>query len=224
MRIEKEILSSHFKNAVAEQIKKDYENRGYKVELNVKLNGYNADLTAKKDDKTKVFVIRTSALSPEKRDQFDNLRKYAKLHPDCEIEVVFAFLPRDKEIEIDQISDVLFDWFSSRTPDELTELSAQINIDEVHNIILQRLHIKPDNTIHVEGTGTVDVELHFDLSPQNEFDGKISYAAIPFEFNLALAQVNGELRLKEVLELEVDTSGYVAEKAEMGEEEIYADS
>ncbi|NQU05023.1 MAG: hypothetical protein HQ568_02940 [Calditrichaeota bacterium] len=214
MQIDRGILIQHFHQAVSDQVKKDYESKGYSVCAECSLGDYRADLVAKNDHETVVIEIKSGSLSPEKRELHRNLREYVRSQGDYRFVVIYASPPRDKDIEIDKITEILHDILINDMPNNLDELSThtsldEVVLDEVVDVDLDQIHLKSDNTIRVEGTGTVGVELQFGSGSDNRNDdGHITYATFQMNFSLDLVQSNGNLDLKEIIELEIDTTSW----------------
>ncbi len=209
MQIDRGILIQHFEKAVADQVKKDYESKGYSVYEEHSLGNYRADLVAKKDSETVVIEIKSGSLSPRKRELHRNLREYVESQENCRFIVIYASPPKDKDIEIDKITGILHAILKKDIPNNLDELSTHTSIDEIVDVDLDQIHLKSDNTIRVQGTGTVGVELQYGSGSDNRNDdGHITYAAFQINFSLDLVQSNGDLDLKEIIELEVDTTSW----------------
>ncbi|WP_339811900.1 hypothetical protein, partial [Zunongwangia profunda] len=117
--------------------------------------------------------------------------------------------PKDKNINIYDFEQILWDYLTFNLPDELNILSTHSRIEEIFEIDLDEIEIK-DKSIYVKGDGILSVELQYGSDgDQIRGDGLKMTDTYPFGFELTLEyDSDRKLKIIEVDKLEVDTNSF----------------
>ncbi|MCL2144762.1 MAG: hypothetical protein FWH43_04635 [Endomicrobia bacterium] len=208
MEIKKKYFEKYLHSIAIEQIAEDYLKNGYSVSKEQHIGKYRADLVAKKGDETIVIEVKSGKMTPEKKDTIKYLSDYVREQGNYKFLVVFAALPEEKKLEIDNIESLLLNYIIHNLSDEIDELSTHSTIDEISEINIDEIQIS-EKSIFAKGTGIVDVELQFGSDGDQDRDmGFRANMNFPFEFEIILKYNNGALQIDDVKKLEFDTSDY----------------
>lgn len=204
MKIRDDVLIKAFEEAAIEQIAKDYVQQGYSVERGAKIGRLRADLVAKKDDKVTVFEFKSGRWNAKKAKAAAKLRSYVAHDLAGEFKLVLVNLPREREIFIDGIEEILYQILYEDTS-QVDNLATHVTLDEVSDVDISSVDIDTER-IDVLGSGSVSYELQYGSdSDMRHGDGVRSTEFFPFTFRLYL---NHDLSVNEVEEIDIDTSSF----------------
>ncbi len=201
MEIRKGHYAKYLHDIAIDQIAEDYREKGYTVNKEVPLGTYHADLVATKENQNIVVEVKTGKLTPERKKKITELADYVNELGNYQFKVAIAKLPKDKELKIDNLEHVLFDYLSKNVPAELNGLSKQ-TLDKITDIFLNKLVVS-NNAILVEGSGIIAVKLDLVSDNQTAFTTDEN---IPFDFEAHLSNHQGNLMVSKFTHLEIDTS------------------
>lgn len=209
MEIKKKYFYKYLHEIAIEQIKDEYVDKGYKVLTEFKLGRNSADLVAKKGEETIVFEIKSGKTSPIEKERISQIADYVKNKTNYKFLLVVATPPKEKNLEIDDLEQLLFEHFFEEFPPELMDLSSHTTLDEVADVDIDEIRIS-GNWIFVNGTGVVGLELEYgNAGDHGEGEGYLTNDSFPFDFELTLGyDESGKLYIHEVDKLEVDTSSF----------------
>ena len=204
MKIRDDVLIKAFEEAAIEQIAKDYVQQGYSVEREAKIGRLRADLVAKKDDKVTVFEFKAGRWNAKKAKAAAKLRNYVAHDLAGEFKLVLVNLPREREIFIDGIEEILYQILHEDTS-QVDHLATHVTLDEVSDVDISSVDIDTER-IDVIGSGSVSYELQYGSdSDMRHGNGVRSTESFPFTFRLYL---NHDLNVDEVEEIDIDTSSF----------------
>ncbi len=209
MEIKKKYLSKYLHDIAIEQIKEDYENRGYKVLLEKRIGKFIADIVAEKKDDKVVLEIKTGRMTPDRRKKLASIADFIQESGEYRFMVVVATPPKEKRLEIENFEQILWEYLLDNLPDEIDMLSTHSRIDEIIEIDLDEIEIKSKN-IFVKGIGVLSAELQYgsdgDQAKGHGFEMTDTY---PFDFELTLEyNADKDLKIMEVDKFDVDTRSF----------------
>jgi len=203
MEIQKRFLRKYIHQIAIDQLEFQYRNDGYEVKKEEKIGNYRADLVAKKDKETIVIEVKAGRLNEERRKAIASIGDYVKNQGDYRFLIVVATEPKEKEIEIANLDQTLYEFMSEDIPENLRSLSSNTRLVEISGASISKLTINK-NIISVVGTASLEV----DLTYGSESEGISLTDAYPFNFQVFL-QYNSFGNLVVVdASFEVDTSSY----------------
>lgn len=202
MEIRKGHYAKYLHDIAIDQIANDYEEKGYTVSKEVPLGTYRADLVATKENQNIVVEVKAGKLTPKRKKKLAELADYVNELGNYQFKVAIAKLPKDKELKIDNLEHVLFEYFSKNSPAGLNELSEHTTLDKITDIFLNKLVVS-NNAILVEGSGIIAVKLDLVSDNQTAFTTDEN---IPFDFEAHLSNHQGNLMVSKFTHLEIDTS------------------
>lgn len=209
MEIKKKYLTKYLHDIAIEQIADEYVKMGYAVGKEVMLGKFIADIIAEKGDEKIVIEVKSAKLTAEKKQQLAGLADYVNNLGGYKFLVVLASPPKEKNIELRGIEQLITDYIHNELPSSLDGLSTHTRPDEVNDVTIDKITIS-GNMFLVEGEGVVSVELQFD-SDGDQINGESfkTYDNFPFQFKMTVAyDKTSKLKIMEVDKLSIDTSSY----------------
>jgi len=205
MRINKNYLRKYYHAAAAEQLRDEYRNQGYDVNLEERIGPYRIDMVARKGEETIFFEIKTGDVRAETKRRIKDLSEYIKKeYPKGKFLLLAVRYPDDDTIEIDGIDGILFDYFvSNGTPSDLDELSTHTIIDDILDVTINRIEISHEG-IWIDCEGQVSVDMSYGSGKDEESFGM----TFPFFLKGTLQYKGDELKLDDVEEFRADTSEF----------------
>lgn len=201
MEIEKRFLLKHYEQAALDQLSFEYSQQGYEVLREHRIDNYQFDLVAKKDDEIIVFEIKTGVWVADRREEVQQLRNFAVHKLKAKFKLVLVNLPNEPEIEIEGLEAVFPDLLAGHFINDFSRLATHFWIDEVNDIQFDKLFIRKTE-YEIKGNGTVIVGLQYGSDGDyKEDDGLRWTESFHFSFHLLL---NEKLDIKEVYELDID--------------------
>ncbi len=201
MEIQEGILIKHYVKAALEQLTSEYMQKGYDVFLEHQVDKFHFDLVAKKGDETIVFEIKVGEWVTSKRQAVQQLRNFAVHRLGAKFKLVLVNLPREPEIEIEDLECILPDVLAEHFLDEFSRMATHFWIDEVSDITFTELHVKKTE-LEIKGSGIVSVGFQYGSDFDYKEDNGLRWTdSFDFDFHLLLDR---ELNIKEVYELEID--------------------
>jgi len=198
-------LERYLEQAKIDEIREEWEARGYKSTGQKELDGVTVDLVMRRGDETVVFEVRTAKSLARSRKAAAKLGELAANHPNTTFHLVVANPPREKEIRIDGLEGAIFQHILENTPPELDELSSHTSVESLDDIEVWGVQIHPGR-IQARGSGVVSVRLQYGSDAELEgADGAVSHEAFPLEFAVTL---DPDLGITDVGLLKVDTSSF----------------
>jgi len=153
-----------------------------------------ADLVATKENQNIVVEVKAGKLTPDRKKKLAELADYVNELGNYQFKVAIAKLPQDKELKIDNLEQIFFDYFSENTPNEITKLATH-TIKEIPNIFLNKLVVS-NNALIAEGSGIIRTKVQ-SLADEN----------IPFDFKVQLSfRDKGNIQIDKFIILDIDTS------------------
>jgi hypothetical protein len=208
VEIKRKYLHKYLHELAIEQLSDEYRQNGYAVSTSEKLGSYETDFIARRSDEVIVIEIKTGRLTPERRKQIAALADYVRsIKKGYKFFAVVATPPKEKKLEIDNLSTLLTSYLIEHLPNELDELSTHTRIESVSDIDIDELTIEGDK-VYVVGDGAIDVELQIGSDGDVRTDyGFVSHESFPFTFSIVLGFTRElKLEVEEFEELEIDTS------------------
>jgi hypothetical protein len=205
MKVRDEIARRYWRLAAIEEVRARFEAEGFRVNTEVAVGRFNADLVAKHGTRQVVVEFKLAGGRPDRDDEAVGLRNEVVHKLGAEFQLVWVAPPREREIEIEGLEGVLCEWLTENVPSALESLSTHTYIDDVSDLFLSEVTVRR-NHIEVEGDATVLVDLNYGSSSDSERgDGATHADGYPFHFDIVL---NMNLDITEVKELHVDTSSF----------------
>ncbi len=210
MEISKQLLFRNIHFLAIEQLAEEYKAKGYRVKKETKIGGFQADLIAEKGDEKIVFEVKAGRMTPAKKKHLAELADYINSLGNYKFKVVIATPPKEKNIQISGIEDIIFEHLLNKLPSELDELSTHTTVEAVSDLEIHDLKIHEKNSINILGHCIVDVRIQFGSDGDaRRGDGHYQYESFPMEFDLYLSYNDkGKLFIGEEINLEVNTDSY----------------
>lgn len=182
MQIKNIYLQRCYHMVAEEQIAEEYRKKGYKVSKEYHLGEYIADLFVENDTEKIVIEVKTGNLSKNRLKKLGNLADYVRTLGDYKFRIAVVTPPKNREISVEGIEDILMDEMNRNLPNEIDELSNKSYIKKVYNIDIENISVK-DNKLHCIGCGMLEVGLKFDSEIKDNND---SVYVGPFSFDILL--------------------------------------
>lgn len=210
MEINKQLLYRNLHFLAIEQLAEEYTEMGYKVEKGSKIGKFQTDLIAIKDDEKIVIEVKAGRMDISKKKELAKLADYINSLGGYKFKVVIATPPKEKNIQISEFEDMIFESLINDLPPELDELSTHTTIETVSDVEIHDLIIHRKNDINVIGQGVVEVRIQFGSDGDaRRGDGHFQYESFPFDFDLYLSYgSDGKLNINENANIDVDTDSY----------------
>lgn len=210
MEINKQLLYRNLHFLAIQQLAEEYTEKGYKVEKESKIGKFQADLIAIKNDEKIVIEVKAGRMDSSRKKQLAKLADYINSLGGYKFKVVIATPPKEKNIQISEFEDMIFDYLINDLPSELDELSTHTTIETVSDVEIHDLIIHRKNEINVIGQGVVEVRIQFGSDGDaRRGDGHFQYESFPFDFDLYLSyRIDGKLSINEDANIDIDTDSY----------------
>ncbi|MEW6273905.1 MAG: hypothetical protein AB1556_02160 [Bacillota bacterium] len=186
-------------NEIAQEMIK----KGYRVEQEYRLKGYSFDLMAEKGNERIFFEVKSANALSGYRKILRQMAAAVQEINNATFKLVVVNPPRQKNIEIENLEDILFQCFLNDLPAELDALSTHTRISDISDAEVLEVEINKDD-IRVSGEGLVTVSLQYGADSEQE-DEELIYDTFPFKFQVLL---NHQLELIECAKIEVDVSSF----------------
>jgi len=204
VQIRQEIAERYWLNAAIEEAATKYISEGYEVTKDAPIGNMRADLIARKGDNLIVVEFKMGNWPAQRTDEVRQIRNEVVHRLGGKFNLVVVAPPKEKDIEIEGIEDVLYNIFLENLG-ELDELSTHTHVEEVSDVTITSINIEQNQT-QVQGEGIVSVELNWGSSSDRTSDeGATSYDSFSFDFSIILDK---DLKPIEIEHLKVDVSGY----------------
>ncbi len=165
-----------------EKICRDLKKQGF----NVRKCGDNHiyDIYAEKGDEKRIYELKIGKYKIQKRE-YTKLQEAAK-ELGAKLFVVYLEVPKSKEIEFNELNQIITTDLLNNFPSDLDSLSTHTAIDTIDNIELDYLSLDSD-LIRVVGSGTVNLELQFGSNYDARNNDSLSESiSVDFFFKLEL--------------------------------------
>ncbi|MBO0936191.1 hypothetical protein J2I47_06500 [Fibrella sp. HMF5335] len=198
-------MQEYLHDIAVNQLRAEYQSKGYTVAIDAPIGDTKADLVAKRADEVVVLEIKVGSMTPEKRERVTKLGDYVRDHKNYKFLVVVSTPPKPKNIDVPDLDELLHEYILDNFPSELDSLSSHTQIEDVIESTVDELSVLDEGRLAVKGSGVVEVELHYG----SKDDEHISYDSFPFTFDAVLKRnEKDELTIDDMHELTVDTSSW----------------
>ena len=191
--------------ATIEELRDEWEAKGYQVADRSALGGVDADLILRRNGETVVFEVTTGSSLARAAASSPKLAQQVLRNPNTSFHLVVTNPPRERTIQIDDLDLILDGYIVGNIPIELARLFPRVVIGNVEGSEVTSVTIKRGE-IKAKGSGAVTVrwDLESGNNQTNRDDG-VAHATLPFEFDVTL---NPNLAIVKVDQLKVDTSEF----------------
>lgn len=199
MRIESDLLADHLRAAAVEQTARRLAREGHDVEKSVRLDDtVVADLRAiRPGGKEKLYHIVLAGMGSAGRPEQASRVRAEAVARRAEYHLVLVRPPRDIEVEVVGIEDVLKQALIKHTPENLRDIAPKWEIEKVSDVEVARVQLVQGKS-HVAGDSLVTI-----LFPADDDDFPTELGTYPLKFDVVL---DSQGALRSVTALEVDTS------------------
>lgn len=207
MQIAPDILARHLHDAAAEQLAVEYREKGYAVEAEVPLDGFRADLVARKGDEVIVFEIKAGRWSEEAIQQVSRLRDYVAHEIGGRFRLVLVGLPEPVEIEIEDVRRILEEHAGSVVDDQLAGVASHFHSLDVKDVEYEALRLE-EGSLDVKGSAALSLVLQYGSDGDvKRGDGDEIATSYPLRFHLAIDFNGGNLKLDKVHQFQIMREG-----------------
>lgn len=207
MKIDKRYLRKYYHNAVIDQLKEEYREKGYAVSVDEKLpnSNYRADLIARKGDTVIILEVKTGMVNSTAKQQIREISNIVKRsYPNAKFRLVAVNYPDESAISIENIDELITDYFiSNGIPSELDELPSHTTIDEVTDVLINSIEIVP-GVIHITCEGNIVAVFDYD----NHEDDTTFEMTFPFKMKASLRMEDDGYAVDDIDALRIDTSEF----------------
>lgn len=141
MLITPSILTRHLHEAAAEQLAEEYRSLGYEVEAEVSLNGFQADLVARRGNEVIVFEIKTAPLSRGAAERVSHLKDYVAQTLGGAFRLVLVGVPEPVEVEVEAVEQILEEEAGARVYDQLAGTASHFHSLAVEDVEYESVRI-----------------------------------------------------------------------------------
>lgn len=189
-----EILSGIEYTAI-NKITKELERDGFVVEnmAHIKENGKKCvfDLYAEKGEEKRIYELKIGKNKIQKK-RFFALQEEAK-RLSAKLYIVYLEIPRSKEIEFNELDQIIYEDIINDLPSEIDSLSTHTTIESVDNIEIDTIEIT-NGIAKVTGAGTINLHLQFGSKTDFKNDaGLEDIDTVDFFFKLSVNLANNEV-------------------------------
>lgn len=121
-------------------------------------NGMLFDLYAEKGEEKRIYELKIGKNRIQKK-QFETLQKEAK-RLGAKLYIVYLEVPRSKEIEFEDLDQIIYEDLLSNFPSEIDSLSTHSTIEEVVDIEIDSINIS-NRIAKLAGSGRINIHLQF---------------------------------------------------------------
>jgi hypothetical protein len=209
MEIKEKYLNRYFHDIAMEQLYDEYSQMGYIVHKNHRIGSYEADIIAEKDNEKIVIEIKSGRMTPDKKQRLADLANYVRSQGDYKFMVVVPTPPQKKQLEVENIEQLLLTDLIHNLPNELDQLSTHTSPDEVYEVDIDEIKIDEDS-IFIKGDGTISVNLDYGSDSDDLIaDGYAASDSFPFSFTAKLTYDERTKKFEiEDADINVDTSSF----------------
>jgi len=209
MEIKDKYLNRYFHDIAMEQLYDEYTQMGYIVHKNHRIGSYEADIIAEKDNEKIVIEIKSGRMTPDKKQRLADLANYVRSQGDYKFMVVVPTPPQKKQLEVENIEQLLLTDIIHNLPNELDQLSTHTSPDEVYEVDIDEIKIDEDS-VFIKGDGTISVNLDYGSDSDDLIaDGYAASDSFPFSFtaNLTYDERTKKFEIEDA-DINVDTSSF----------------
>jgi len=206
MEIKKKYYAEYLHNVAIEQIAENYRNEGFIVKKRAAIGDYKADLIVKKNSQNIVIEVKTGELSPRKKRNISGLADYIQSLGNYKFKVAIAKLPKEKELKIEGLEDLISNYFSENYLKVFHKLPYYITFENVSDIILNKLVVSNEN-LNAEGSGIISLKLQKNKNNISIEEHFSMNEDIPFKFKISFP-INKNLNINQLSNFDIDTSSF----------------
>src|ERR1035441_86396 len=133
MTLANEHLAKYMPDIILDQVSEDYVKQGYRIEREATIDGLHVDLIARKNGEV-ILVEVKAGNKPISKDVIAQLNHYVKSHEGHRLVIAVATPPGRKNIEVENIDEILLDYLISNPPGELLERATIISFNSVSDV------------------------------------------------------------------------------------------
>jgi hypothetical protein len=186
--IDENILMRNLQAAYYETLEKKYSEKKYKTYREYEIMPrIHADFVAISNENYMIiYEVKIGKMSKEQKNRLYSIKEYVeKNNKNVKFKMIFLNYPQSKEIEFDELQDIIFDdILNNDTPQELDLLSTHTRIEGISDLEIDTLEIK-EEIIFCQGNGLIEVSLQAGSDRESQEDD-VFYSSFPFEFEITL--------------------------------------
>lgn len=196
-------LSKYYHDAKVLELLDKYESAGFEVKRDVKVGNYEVDIVVVDKDKEKKFIeVKVGSSSKAAIQKYKRLREYIRNQEKSKFELIFAGIPRRKDIYIDDFESKLFEYLMDNFPDELDVLSTHSKLDEIVDVDITDISIYPQqDLIEIQGSCSIEISMQYGSCRETSIDDLL-YDAFEADFKV---KTDLNYDIEECIELHIDT-------------------
>lgn len=199
MKIREDILLKYLTEAAIEQISSEYQENGYEVKKEDRLDNMVADLTAKKGDELIVFEFKATKWDAVKIDSIRRLRNHVVHRFGAIFRLVLVNTPGRILVEIEDLEQILFNLVINK-PVLYDNLATHTEIDDVSDIELEQVKVRR-NDVELLGSAVVSLILQYGSDSDIDKDNGLRLSeSFLLSFHILIDQ---NFEVKEVLNLDL---------------------
>lgn len=193
-------LATVVEAAKLEELVQRFEADGYDVRLDEPVGDAVADLVAVKNGRRVAVDVVARPHLAEQQEARRALRRAAKVAGFSEYRMVIVSPPREPDLEVEGLEDVLYQLCQEKL---LVEFDHRSSCTRMADVVLEQIDLLHVGGNRVQIAGTAHLGLHLQSGDRSDDDDRHSTEYIPIAFDLEL-DAAGEVREVHRLEPEAD--------------------
>ncbi len=183
-----------------------YESLGYSIKFDYHDEGIHCDMKAEKEGNIILFEIKEGPFDNRSRERIEHIKEYATQRG-MKFKLVFAHQQQIPQIEVEGLKESLELEFTNNLPGDLDSLSTHTKVVDVEDVYITSLKVEKGGDMQIKGSSEVIVDLIY--GSESEDGDPVISDSFPFTFSGFWSfDDNGNLRLEELEELDIDTSSF----------------
>ncbi len=172
--------------AAKERICSELVKQGFKVleEKTSATQNYKYDIYAEKDNEKRIYELKIGKNKIYK-NHLALLQSEAK-SINAKLFIIYLEVPKSKEIEYDNLEQIIYENLSNNFPEELDTLSTHTSIESVNSIDIESINVESDG-IRLSGSASLNLDLQFGSNyDMKNGDGLQESFTVDFSFRIKI--------------------------------------
>lgn len=167
-----------------EEIVENLYKHGFNVTKDADINGKHIDIIAQQGEKITAFEVKYyQNVDKEYIRNINDFKIALKDRGIDNLELIVVKDERKKQIDFEELNNLLFEYLVNNFPDDLDSLSSNTILNEISSLEIYNVAIELSG-IEMKGSCLIDVELTYGGGGDDGFEAEFSF---PAEFEVVLS-------------------------------------